>query len=394
MTPENPSPSSSTDSFEITGELSGSIAEIGKDTWDAFAGVDHPFVSYDFLHLLEETGCVSAATGWQPQHLTLKGSDGRVVGVMPLYLKGHSYGEYIFDHSWAAAFERAGGQYYPKLLSAVPFSPVTGPRLLVKPGQPDAIRAALPQLARRVADKQGLSSLHLNFIDEETAGFLEQEGFLIRHDQQFHFENQGYETFDCFLNQLASRKRKNLRKERAKAQEPVKIHQLQGDDIKAEHWDAFYGFYMDTGARKWGRPYLNRAFFEGLGDIMADKCLLVMAEGDEGDWLAGALNIIGSDTLYGRYWGCNRHIDFLHFEICYYQAIDYAIEHGLKRVEAGAQGQHKLARGYAPARTYSAHYLPDPGFRVAVERYLEMERREVGLEMSYLDGHTPFKQGD
>lgn len=379
----------------LEGMVGSSISDIPAHQWDACNTTDHPFTCHDFLSILEETKCVSADQGWQPQHLILKDTAGAVVAAMPLYLKTHSYGEYVFDHSWAAAYERAGGQYYPKLLSAVPFSPVTGPRFLISPSLDNATgQQALNQLAITLLEKQNLSSLHINFIQTEDVKILAEQSYLIRNDQQFHWENNQYTDFDAFLATLASRKRKQLRKERKTAQEQVSIRHLTGHEITSDHWDIFFSFYMDTGLRKWGRPYLNREFFRCLGQSMKDKCLLVLAEDASGDTVAGALNIIGPDTLYGRYWGCSRQIDCLHFEICYYQAIDFAIKHGLKRVEAGAQGLHKLARGYQPVKTYSAHYLPNAGFRAAVDHYLEMERRDVSLEIETLKDHSPFKKGD
>ena len=370
--------------------------------WDACATPEvadggrprYPFLTHAFLRALEDSGSAVPGEGWGPQHLVAR-VDGAVVGVMPLYVKGHSQGEYIFDHSWAHAFERAGGDYYPKLLSAVPFTPATGPRLLVRPDGPmsrDATRSALLQGAIQLAERNGISSIHLNFVTDEEWAFGGEVGLLQRADQQFHWLNHGYATWEDFLGALASRKRKTLRKERARAVENgVTIHWLTGDDIRPEHWDAFWVFYQDTGLRKWGHPYLTRAFFEIAQSELRDDILLVMCE-HEGDWIAGALNLIGRETLYGRYWGCTEDHPCLHFETCYYQAIDYAIQHGLSRVEAGAQGGHKLARGYEPVTTKSLHYITDPGFRRAIAHYLEDERAAVAHENAALARHTPFRR--
>lgn len=374
-----------------------SMAEIDAAEWDACANPDparfNPFVSHAFLNALEEAGTIGRRTGWLPQHLVLEGPDGGVAGAMPCYLKSHSRGEYVFDWGWADAYERAGGSYYPKLLSAVPFTPVPGPRLLV-PSGPDreereqTLAAAAITLAQRLS----VSSLHITFPTEEEWRRLPELGFLQRTDQQFHWHNEGYSSFDDFLASLASRKRKTVRKERAQALAPdITIEHLTGADISEEHWDAFFDFYLDTGSRKWGRPYLNRRFFSLLGEAMADKCLLVMAK-RRGRYVAGALNLIGGDCLYGRYWGAVEHHPCLHFEICYYQAIAYAIAHGLSRVEAGAQGEHKLARGYMPVPTYSLHWIADPNFRRAVARYLEEERREMTEHRDILAAYGPYRR--
>lgn len=374
-----------------------SMAEIDAAEWDACANPDparfNPFVSHAFLNALEEAGTIGRRTGWLPQHLVLEGPDGGVAGAMPCYLKSHSRGEYVFDWGWADAYERAGGSYYPKLLSAVPFTPVPGPRLLV-PSGPDreereqTLAAAAITLAQRLS----VSSLHITFPTEEEWRRLPELGFLQRTDQQFHWHNEGYSSFDDFLASLASRKRKTVRKERAQALAPdMTIEHLTGADISEEHWDAFFDFYLDTGSRKWGRPYLNRRFFSLLGEAMADKCLLVMAK-RRGRYVAGALNLIGGDCLYGRYWGAVEHHPCLHFEICYYQAIAYAIAHGLSRVEAGAQGEHKLARGYMPVPTYSLHWIADPNFRRAVARYLEEERREMTEHRDILAAYGPYRR--
>lgn len=374
-----------------------SMAEIDAAEWDACANPDparfNPFVSHAFLNALEEAGTIGRRTGWLPQHLVLEGPDGGVAGAMPCYLKSHSRGEYVFDWGWADAYERAGGSYYPKLLSAVPFTPVPGPRLLV-PSGPDREQReqTLAAAAITLAQRLSVSSLHITFPTEEEWRRLPELGFLQRTDQQFHWHNEGYSSFDDFLASLASRKRKTVRKERAQALAPdITIEHLTGADISEEHWDAFFDFYLDTGSRKWGRPYLNRRFFSLLGEAMADKCLLVMAK-RRGRYVAGALNLIGGDCLYGRYWGAVEHHPCLHFEICYYQAIAYAIAHGLSRVEAGAQGEHKLARGYMPVPTYSLHWIADPNFRRAVARYLEEERREMTEHRDILAAYGPYRR--
>lgn len=372
------------------------LAKVDRDQWDGVAnppGLRYdPFVSWDFLEAMEASRAVSAPTGWSPMHLLAETPDGRLRAAMPLYAKTHSYGEFVFDHSWADAFERAGGNYYPKLLSAVPFTPVTGRRRLVPPG-PDAaqLEAALVAGAVQVAEQNQFSSLHMNFLGEDEADALGEMGLMARTDQQFHFINEGFEDFDAFLAALSSSKRKNLRKERARAQAGLDIRHITGEAITEDHWDAFYTFYLDTGARKWGSPYLNRETFSMLGERMADKILLIMAY-EEGQPIAGAMNMIGSDTLYGRYWGCTVQKPMLHFEICYYQAIDFALARGLTYVEAGAQGGHKLARGYQPVTTRSAHWIAHPGLRNAIGEYLEREREAVAREQDYLAERTPFKK--
>lgn len=375
---------------DIEASFVQSITEIGRDAWNACAGADNPFLAYDFLQALEESGCASVETGWQPYHalVTASGPD-TPLGVMPLYLKGHSYGEYVFDHAWAQAYERAGGQYYPKLQSAVPFSPVNGPRLLAASA---GDKAALLAAGKALTDRLGLSSLHLTFLPQAEADIAAEEGFLVRHDQQFHWRNKGYRTFDDFLDTLSSRKRKQIRKERKTVTDAgIDIQLLRGSDITEVHWDHFFACYLDTGARKWGQPYLNRDFFSLIGDTMADRLLLVHCRQDGRD-IASALNFIGADTLYGRYWGALEDHPCLHFEACYYQAIDYAIDCGMAFVEAGAQGPHKIARGYEPTRTYSAHYLRDPGFHDAVERFLRMERDEVAAGIAHYGEHLPFRK--
>jgi uncharacterized protein len=372
------------------------ISEIGRTAWNDCAGnpdyAANPFVGYDFLDIAEESGCAAPRTGWAPQHLAVRDAAGEVAAVAPVYLKSHSQGEYVFDHSWADAYERAGGRYYPKLVSAAPFSPVTGPRLLVRPDvDRDEGRRMLLSGAITVCEKMDVSTLGINFPTADEWAFLGGQGMLLRQNQQYHWLNAGYATFDDFLGALSSGRRKTIRRERRDAVASLQVHALTGRDLKEEHWDAFYGFYMDTGNRKWGRPYLNRLFFSLLGERMADQVLLLMAKKDD-RWIAGALNLIGGDCLYGRNWGCVEDVPFLHFELCYYQAIEWAITHGLARVEAGAQGQHKIARGYLPTAVYSAHYISDPGLSRAVGRFLEEERRQVQGEMDWLaEEYSPFR---
>ena len=388
------------DRVKIT--LLNRIAECDPAVWDACAAPEtaqgeraiNPFVTHRWLNAFEESGSATADEGWDPKHLLAESeSTSETLGVMPLYAKGNSYGEYIFDHGWAHAFERAGGYYYPKLLSAVPFTPVTGPRLLIHPeADAELARNALITGTMQIAVENRLSSMHVNFCTAEEKDSLVRAGFLGRRTQQFHWLNDSYADFDAFLSALSSRKRKAIRKERRQAGEPVTIHTFTGDEIQPEHWDAFWVFYQDTGARKWGTPYLTREFFEIAQERLRDDILLVMCQNEGGDWVAGAMNVIGRDTLYGRYWGCTEHHPCLHFEVCYYQAIDYAIAQGMKTVEAGAQGEHKLARGYVPTETYSAHFITDPSFRDAVGRYLKQEAEMVSEEMNYLDEHTPFRR--
>ena len=366
------------------------VAEVPAAVWDGLAG-SNPFVTHAFLGALEDSGCVGARTGWLPRHLVLEGPE--IEGVAPCYLKSHSYGEYVFDHAWAHAYERAGGDYYPKLQIAVPFTPVTGPRLMVRPGPgAEARRRMLALGAVEVARRIGASSVHVTFPIEDEYRALGALGFLQRMDRQFHWINAGYASFDDFLAALASRKRKAVKRERREALNGISIQWLAGREIQERHWDAFYAFYMDTGSRKWGRPYLNRRFFSLLGERMAANVLLVFAL-REGRPIAGALNLVGRDTLYGRYWGCMEDRPFLHFEVCYYQAIEFAIAKGLARVEAGAQGEHKLARGYVPVTTYSAHWLADPRLARAVSDYLEREREAVALEQAELGEHAPYRRG-
>ena len=373
----------------VVARICDGVAGFGAEDWDACAGPDDPFLSHAFLSALEESGSATAETGWRPLPVAIDGPDGRPAALMPAYLKSHSLGEYVFDHGWADALERAGGQYYPKLQIAVPFTPVPGRRLLAKEA---SLAPALIAAAERVVDANRLSSAHATFIAPEQVALFEQAGWLIRADSQFHWLNQGFATFEDFLATLSSRHRKAIRRERAKAVEGLEIVHLTGGDLREEHWDAFWHFYQDTGARKWGHPYLTRAFFSLLGERMPDRLLLILALRD-GQPIAGALNVLGAEALYGRYWGALEEVPFLHFELCYYQAIDAAIARCLARAEAGAQGQHKLARGYRPVPTFSAHYLRDPGFRRAVEAYLERERAAVVHEIHALDEMTPFKKG-
>jgi uncharacterized protein len=375
---------------DLSARIHGSIADIGREAWDAQASpTGDPFVSYDFLEACEASGCATPKQGWGPRHLSLE-DDGQVVGVMPLYLKGHSQGEYVFDHGWADAFERAGGQYYPKLLSAVPFTPATGPRLLAST---DEHKRALLGAAVTLCERESLSSLHVNFADDADQALMVEQGLLARQDRQFVWLNQGYETFDDFLAQLSSSHRKTIRRERRDARAGLDIRVLTGSDITEDAWDAFFAFYMDTGERKWGRPYLNRLFFSLIGERMADRIALVMAY-DGRRPIAGALNFIGRDALYGRQWGTLEPRPFLHFELCYYAAIQFAIERGLSRVEAGAQGEHKLARGYAPATTHSVHWIGHPGLRDAIDRFLRQERVAVEREQENLGHYTPFKKSE
>ncbi|TIM33008.1 MAG: GNAT family N-acetyltransferase [Mesorhizobium sp.] len=369
--------------------------------WDGLGGTSrgdtengyNPLVSFAFLSALEDSGCAVRRTGWQGHHLRLETAQGKLLGAIPCYLKSHSQGEYVFDHGWSDAFERAGGRYYPKLQCAVPFTPVTGPRLLVNKGEDSrVVKAGLAAGLKAVTEKLGVSSAHVTFAQHRDIEALEAAGFLHRTDQQFHFFNEGYSTYDDFLATLASRKRKAMRKERREAlAHGISIDWLTGKDLTERVWDDFFAFYMDTGSRKWGRPYLSREFFSMIGERMADDILLVMARRN-GRYIAGAINFIGSDALYGRNWGCIEDHPFLHFEVCYHQAIDFAIDRKLKVVEAGAQGEHKLARGYRPVTTHSAHYIAHPGLRNAVADYLRRERREVERMAGYLEEHTPFRK--
>ena len=372
---------------EIVARIAPSVGSLPADEWDALSS-GNPFLSHAFLSLLEESGSVGGGSGWKPAPIVITGADGRLAAALPAYLKTHSQGEYVFDHSWADAWQRAGGRYYPKLQIAVPFTPATGPRILTRD---PALALPLLRAAEQLCDANGLSSAHATFIAPEQMPLFEAAGWLPRSDIQFHWENRGYQSFDEFLSELSSAKRKNLRKERAAAQAGVEIRALRGDAIRPGHWDAFWRFYQDTGARKWGRPYLTREAFTLLGERMADSILLVLAFID-GIAVAGALNFIGADVLYGRYWGATIDKPFLHFELCYYQAIDAAIALGLGRVEAGAQGGHKLARGYEPVQTWSAHYIAHEGFREAVAEFLERERAGIAADQLHLGERTPFRK--
>jgi uncharacterized protein len=377
------------------------IADIPARAWDACANpveADchntpyNPFISHAFLSALEASSSATARAGWQPQHLVADGAEGEIAGVVPCYLKSHSRGEYVFDGGWAEAYERAGGSYYPKLQVSVPFTPATGRRLLVAPGpQADAIRGGLASGLVELARLHEASSVHVTFAPIDEWKLLGERGFLQRTDQQFHWENAGYATFDDFLNALAARKRKAIRRERREALAPgIEVRWLTGADLTESVWDAFFAFYVETGSRKWGRPYLTRAFYSLVGATMADRIVLMMAKRN-GRYIAGAINFIGGDTLFGRHWGATEHHPFLHFELCYYQAIDYAIAHKL-RVEAGAQGEHKLARGYMPVTTYSAHYIDDPALRRAIADYLKRERAYVESAGTELAAMGPFRK--
>ena len=367
--------------------LEGAVGAVPAAEWDAHAG-DNPFISHAFLSALEDSGSVGEGTGWQPLPLILEGAGGHTAGVLPAYAKSHSQGEYVFDHAWADAWERAGGAYYPKLQIAAPFSPVPGPRLL---GPPEARRALIAG-AQALVDGNGLSSAHATFLAPGERAAFEAAGWLIREGLQFHWFNDGYATFDEFLGALSSRKRKTIRRERRDALAEVTVRRYAGDAITEALWGRFWLFYQDTGARKWGRPYLTRPFFSLLGERMGERLILLIAERN-GRPIAGALNLVGGGRLYGRYWGALAEVPFLHFELCYYQAIELAIERGLAVVEAGAQGEHKLARGYRPTPTWSAHYIPDPGFRAAVADFVARERRAVEGEVAFLDSVGPFRRG-
>ncbi len=376
-------------SSELTVRLAPGVGHFEAAQWNALGGDRNPFVSYEFLTALEDSGSVGEGTGWDPVPIAITDEQDKLIAAMPSYAKGHSQGEYVFDHSWADALHRAGRNYYPKLQIAAPFTPANGPRLLLS--NPD-LAGHLLKGAEVVCEQNGFSSAHATFVDLDQIGLFEAGDWLIRSDLQFHWLNRDYDDFDGFLGELASRKRKNLRKERAAAQDGLRIERLTGDDIKADHWDAFWVFYQDTGARKWGTPYLTREAFTLMGERMGDRMVLILAYEDDQP-IAGALNFVGSDAIYGRYWGCSRDVRFLHFELCYYQAIDIAIERGLPRVEAGAQGGHKLARGYEPVKTWSAHWLADPAFREAVADFLEREREGVANDQVFLGEKVPFRKG-
>ena len=374
---------------DLSARIAPSVSSLDAGQWDALSGGGNPFMRHAFLSALEQSGSVGEGTGWQAVPIVIEDSDGSLLAALPSYAKGHSQGEFVFDYAWADAWHRAGGEYYPKLQIAAPFTPATGPRLLLREQ-----KFALPLLraVENLCAQSGLSSAHATFVEPAQHTMFADAGWLRREDIQFHWENRDFADFEGFLDALASRKRKAIRKERAKAQDGVRIERLSGDRIRAAHWDAFWQFYQDTGARKWGTPYLTRAAFELFGETMGEDVLLVLAFLD-GEPIAGALNFIGSEALYGRYWGCLVDRPFLHFELCYYQAIDAAIERGLKRVEAGAQGGHKLARGYEPVPTVSFHYIADPGFRTAIADFLERERQGVATDRLHLGSHTPFRKG-
>ncbi len=370
-----------------------SIGDVAPEQWDACAGGRDPFVGHAFLEALEDSGSIDGDNGWQPRHLVIEDEAGTVCACAPLYLKNHSFGEYVFDWGWAEAFQRAGGRYYPKLQSAVPFTPVTGRRLLLRPGAEQRMADFLISGMVALAERMGVSSLHVTFPTEAEWRRLGAHGFLLRLGQQYHWRNRGYASFEDFLGTLVSRKRKAIRRERRTvAESGLHIATLTGGAIEERHWDAFYRFYRDTSDRKWGPAYLNREFFSLLGETMAERIALVIAEAG-GRPAGGALNLIGADTLYGRYWGTSGEHPFLHFEACYYRAIDFAIEHGLARVEAGAQGPHKIQRGYLPMATYSAHWIADAGFAEAIARYLADERDAVRDEIQALARLSPFRRG-
>ena len=377
----------------VTVNLLGAIDEVSAAAWDACAGPGNPFVSHAFLSALERSGSAVPDQGWRPQHLVVPDRDGGLLGAVPLYFKSHSYGEYVFDWGWADAYERAGGRYYPKLQVCVPFTPVTGRRLLVRPGaEAESVSAALIAGLIEVAKRTRVSSIHVTFCEQAEWARFGDAGFLKRSGRQFHWQNQGYDTFDAFLASLNSRKRKMIRKERRKvAESGITLRTLVGEEIEPRHWDAFHRFYLSTADRKWGNAYLTRDFFHRLGETMSERVVLVVAE-DRGELTAAALNLLGEDALYGRNWGALGDYRFLHFEACYYQAIDFAIEHGLARVEAGAQGEHKIQRGYMPVETYSAHWIADPGLRDAVENFLDHERREIAYEITGLATYGPFRK--
>jgi predicted N-acyltransferase len=379
-------------SAPIIAKTFGSAAQIGADSWNACAGSTNPFVQYAFFDALERSGSASALSGWQPQHIALVDQNDIIFAIMPAYIKNHSQGEYVFDHAWADAYARAGGNYYPKLQISVPFTPASAPKLLIRPDAPTEMLAALPDAAASATIQLGCSSAHATFLSKNELAVFKSNGWLERNDQQFHWTNNNFTNFDDFLESLTSRKRKSIRKERREAlANGINVVWKTGSEITEADWDVFFEFYQDTGARKWGSPYLNRTFFSMIGKSMADRILLMSAK-DEDRTIAGALNFIGSDTLFGRYWGCNTHVPFLHFELCYYQAIDFAIQNRLKRVEAGAQGGHKLARGYEPVTTYSAHFIAHPAFREAIEDYLVNEREHVALDQAEMKNYTPFKK--
>jgi len=385
------------DSGQISIRAIDRISQISAEQWDACAlaadGTGNPFVQHAFLHALEESRSVGHRSGWQPHHLVAEASDGTLLGALPLYVKSHSQGEYVFDHGWARAYEHAGGRYYPKLQVSVPFTPAPGPRLLVQSGEhADAVADGLAEALIEVCSRNRLSSVHVTFCGERECALLERHGFLHRLGMQYHWHNHDYKTFDEFLAALSSRKRKAIRKERQSVQrDGLVLEALTGADIKSRHWDAFFAFYMDTGSRKWGSPYLTRSFFDLLGATMADRVVLIIAS-SENKMVGGALNLRSDDALFGRNWGCNESYSFLHFEACYYQAIDFAIRNGLKRVEAGAQGEHKIQRGYLPVVTHSMHWIRDDGLREPVDRFLRQERAAMQQEAVALMQLSPFRK--
>ena len=398
--------------LELTLRVANSIGDVSAEAWDACANPAgpapgapcggpktsahpyNPFISHGFLSALELSQSVRARAGWQPMHLLAEDGKNNLVGAVPCYVKSHSRGEYVFDHGWAEAYERAGGNYYPKLQVSVPFTPATGRRLLARPGpQADAVRAALAGALIDICRRSNASSVHVTFPTTPEWELLGSRGFLKRTHQQFHWQNAGYDSFEAFLGALASRKRKTIRRERADAlAHGIAVHWLTGTDLTESVWDAFFEFYMETGSRKWGRPYLTRPFYSIVGEKMRDRIVLMMARRN-GRWIAGAINFVGSDTLFGRHWGAIEHHPFLHFELCYYQAIQYAIETKLARVEAGAQGEHKISRGYLPVTTYSAHYIDDPALRRAIEDFLARERVYVAAAVDELAEAAPFRKG-
>ncbi|HYD23561.1 MAG TPA: GNAT family N-acetyltransferase [Croceibacterium sp.] len=373
---------------DLVVRVAPSVGSLPAAEWDALAGGGNPFMAHAFLTALEDSASVGRGTGWTPAPLVIEDSGGGLLAALPAYAKGHSQGEYVFDHAWADAWHRAGGDYYPKLQIAAPFTPATGPRLLLSDA---AYAAPLLRAAESLCRRHGWSSAHATFVDPAQLPLFERAGWLARSDIQFHWLNRGYRTFDDFLAALSSRKRKAIRKERAAANDGVEIRAVTGAGLRPAHWDAFWLFYQDTGSRKWGSPYLTRAAFDLIGERMRERILLVLAFEDSRP-IAGALNFIGGDALYGRYWGCLAERPFLHFELCYYRAIEAAIELGLSRVEAGAQGGHKLARGYEPVRTWSMHWIADPGFRAAVADFLERERAGVAQDQLFLHERTPFRK--
>ncbi len=386
-------------SDEFTARIAASLSAVEPAAWDACANAGrdpaerhNPFVSHAFLSALERSGSVGGQSGWTPAHALIENEQGRLVAAAPAYVKAHSLGEYVFDQAFAEAYRRAGGRYYPKIQVTVPFTPATGPRLLLERDAPETVRRALVGALRALCKSYGASSLHVTFSTEQDAGALANQGFLLRTGEQFHFLNEGYRDFDDFLEALSSRKRKSIRRERRDAlASDLTIDLLTGSDIEPRHWDAFFAFYMHTGARKWGRPYLTRAFFDEVGASMAERVLLVLVRKSQ-DYIAGALNFLGDDAIYGRHWGALEDRPFLHFEVCYHQAIDYAIRHGFKRVEAGAQGEHKLARGYRPVLTRSAHEFADPRLQAAVADYLAREREAVAAMIEGYEESLPFRR--